>query len=290
MIKMSRNDLCWCGSKKKYKYCHEAIDQKLLRAKTLGIEIPDRNLLKTQAQLNGIRESGKINILVLDAVQEAVCAGMSTGDIDRLVYQKTIAMGGIPAQLGYEGFPKSVCTSVNDQVCHGIPSDDVVLTEGDIINIDASTIYQGFFSDSSRMLCIGEVSKQSKELVQMVEESVRIGLTYVKPWKRIGDVGHAIHAHARKNGYSVVKDIGGHGIGLAFHEDPWVSFVAKAGTGMLMVPGMVFTIEPMINIGSADVVMDSENGWTVYTADGNLSAQCEVTVAVTEDGYEILSY
>ncbi|WP_422717871.1 type I methionyl aminopeptidase [Gottschalkia purinilytica] len=258
--------------------------------KLQGHIVPSRNLIKTTEQIAGIRESGKINTAVLDSLAEYIQAGITTEDIDQLVYHKTKELGGIPAQLGYKDFPKSVCTSINDQVCHGIPSKDVVLRDGDIINVDVSTIYKGYFSDSSRMFCIWDVDEEKQKLVRVVRECVNLGLEQVKPWKFLGDMGQAVHEHAVKNGYSVVKEIGGHGIGLEFHEDPWVSYVSKAKTEMLMVPGMIFTIEPMVNIGTDEVFLDEENGWTIYTVDGKPSAQCEVMVLVTDDGHEILAY
>ena len=166
----------------------------------------------------------------------------------------------------------------------------VILKDGDIINVDVSTIYNGYFSDSSRMFCIGEVSPEKKRLVEVTKQSIDEGLKHVKPWGHLGDMGQAIHDYATANGYTVVREIGGHGIGLEFHEDPWVSFVSKKGTEMLMVPGMIFTIEPMINMGKADIFVDAENDWTVYTDDGMPSAQWEIQVLITEDGYEILSW
>lgn len=192
--------------------------------------------------------------------------------------------------MHYQGFPKSVCTSVNEQVCHGIPSKEDVLQEGDIVNVDCSTILNGYFSDSSRMFCIGEVSPEKKRLVEVAKECVEKGLEQVKPWGFLGDMGQAVHDHAYANGYTVVREIGGHGIGLEFHEDPWVGYNTKQGTDMLMVPGMVFTIEPMVNMGGVDIYIDDENDWTVYTQDGKPSAQWEVMVLVTEEGYEVLSY
>ena len=246
-------------------------------------------LVKSTAQLEGIRESGRINTAVLDYVQEHICAGISMEEIDRWVYEQTTRAGGVPAPLNYEGFPKSVCTSRNQVVCHGIPNEKEILKEGDIINVDVSTIYNGYFSDASRMFCIGDVSEDKKRLVQAAKEAVQAGLLEVKPWKPLGDMGHAVHMYAMSRGYSVVEEIGGHGVGLQFHEEPWVSYVAAKGTGEIMVPGLVFTIEPMINMGGPEVYVDDSNGWTVYTEDGMPSAQWEVTVAVTQDGYEILT-
>lgn len=285
-----RNDLCWCGSQKKYKHCHYDFDRKIELFEHRGCVVPPRSIIKTPEQIAAIRESAKINIAVLDYVGEHIRPGISTEEIDNQVYEQTTKAHGIPAPLNYEGFPKSVCTSVNDQVCHGIPSPDVILKEGDIVNVDVSTIYKGYFSDSSRMYCIGEVSPEKKRLVEITKKSLEVGLAQVKPWGFLGDMGQAINDFACQNGYSVVREIGGHGIGLEFHETPWVSYVSKKGTEMLMVPGMIFTIEPMINMGKADVFIDDDDGWTVYTEDGSPSAQWEIQVLVTEDGYEILAY
>ena len=285
-----RNDVCWCGSGKKYKKCHMDFDRRLHEYELAGAEVPSHSLLKTPEQLAGIRESAKINIAVLDYVAQHIRAGITTEEIDKWVYEQTVLRGGIPAPLNYEGYPKSVCTSINEVVCHGIPSPDRVLKEGDIVNVDCSTVLNGYFSDSSRMFCIGEVSPEKKRLVEVAKQSLEVGLSKVKPWNYLGDMGDAINQFIMQNGYSVVRDIGGHGIGLEFHEDPWVSYVSKPGTEMLMVPGLVFTIEPMINMGSCEVWQDEDEGWTVYTEDGLPSAQWEIQVAVTDDGYEILSY
>ena len=288
--KLGRNDLCWCGSGKKYKKCHEAFDERILEFQLAGHVVPPHSIIKTPEQIEGMRRSSEINIAVLDYVAEHIREGITTEEIDRWVYDITVSRGGIPAPLNYEGFPKSVCTSVNDQVCHGIPSPDVVLKEGDIVNVDVSTIYRGYFSDSSRMFCIGQVSEEKRRLVEVTKECVEIGLREVKPWGFLGDMGQAVHEHAVKNGYTVVREIGGHGIGLEFHEDPWVSYVSRRGTEMPMVPGMVFTIEPMVNMGGDGVYVDESDGWTIYTEDGSPSAQWEIMVLVTEDGCEVLCY
>lgn len=216
--------------------------------------------------------------------------GISTAQIDRWVYDLTMDLGAVPAPLNYEGFPRSVCTSINDVICHGIPEEGTILKEGDIINVDATTCYRGYYADSSRTFCIGSVSADKRRLVQTAREAVQVGLMAVAPWKPIGDMGHAVHMFVESRGYSVVEDIGGHGTGLAFHEDPWVSYVAPKGSGELMLPGLVFTIEPMINMGSPDFYVEEENGWTVHTEDGMPSAQWEVTVAVIESGYEVLAW
>ena len=285
-----RNDPCWCGSGAKYKKCHMDFDRRLHEFELAGAEVPSHSLLKTPEQLQGIRESAKINIAVLDYVAEHIRAGITTDEIDKWVYEQTVLRGGIPAPLNYEGYPRSVCTSIDEVVCHGIPSPDRVLKEGDIVNVDCSTVLNGYFSDSSRMFCIGEVSPEKKRLVEVAKQSLAVGLEKVKPWGFLGDMGDAVNRFVMQNGYSVVRDIGGHGIGLEFHEEPWVSYVSQPGTEMLMVPGLVFTIEPMINMGRCEVYQDEDDGWTIYTEDGLPSAQWEIQVAVTEDGYEIISY
>lgn len=289
-MKLGRNDPCWCGSGRKYKVCHMAMDERIESYALQGRIVPDHDMIKTPEQIEGIRRSSRLNIAILDEVEKQIRIGMSTEEIDRIVREMTAQMGGIAASLGYDGFPKSVCTSVNQVVCHGIPSKEQILKDGDIVNVDASTIYQGYFSDSSRMFMLGDVAPETKKLVQVARECIDVGLAQVKPWHFLGDMAQAINDYAMSNGYSVVREIGGHGVGLEFHEEPFVSYVTKAGTEMLMVPGMVFTIEPMVNMGKADIYIDDDDGWTVYTEDGRPSAQWEVTVAVTDDGYEILTY
>lgn len=290
MKKLGRNDHCWCGSGRKYKTCHMAFDEKLWAYELQGHMTPTHDMIKTKEQIEGIRESSKINIAVLDYISERIQIGMSTEEIDRMVYEETTRMGGVPASLGYDGFPKSVCTSLNNQVCHGIPSEKVILKDGDIVNVDASTIYRGYFSDSSRMFLLGNVAPETRTLVETARKCIDIGLEQVKPWNFLGDMAEAINSFAKENGYSIVREIGGHGVGLEFHEEPFVSYVTRKGTEMLMAPGMVFTIEPMVNMGKADIYIDDNDGWTVYTEDGLSSAQWEVTVAVTEEGYEVLTW
>lgn len=194
-----------------------------------------------------------------------------------------------PRPLHVRSFPKSVCTSINDVVCHGIPSTREFLKSGDIVNVDVSTIYKGYFADASRMFMIGEVSPDMQRLVQVTKECRDIGIQTAQPWARLGDVGAAIQEHAEKNGYSVVRDLCGHGCGVKFHEEPDVEHFGKRGTGMLIVPGMTFTIEPMINMGSYEVFIDEADGWTVCTDDGLPSAQWESQILITEDGNEILT-
>ena len=266
-----------------------SLEHKLWLLAAQGKIVPDKSLLKTPEQIEEIKKSAALNTAVLDHVAKHIKSGMSTADIDKLVYDYTIAHGGIPAPLGYEGFPKSVCTSINNEICHGIPDENIILQDGDIINVDVSTILNGYYSDASRMFAIGEIPDHAKRLLRVTEECVERGLAAAKPWGYLGDIADAINSHAKTNGYSVVEDIGGHGIGLEFHEEPFVSYVTQKGTEMVLVPGLMFTIEPMINEGSPDFFIDEDNGWTVYTEDDGLSAQIEYIVLVTETGVEVLT-
>ena len=218
------------------------LDKKILYMQDHGHLVPTRELIKTPEQIEGIRRSGVVNTGVLDLVAQEIKEGMTTAAIDKLVYEYTMDHGAIPAPLNYEGFPKSVCTSINEVVCHGIPSEHEILRDGDIINVDVSTILDGYYSDASRMFMIGNVSPEKRRLVEVTKECLEIGREAAKPFGFVGDIGHAIQKHAEKNGYSVVRDLCGHGVGLAFHEEPEVCHFGRKGTGMLLVPGMVFTI------------------------------------------------
>ncbi len=266
------------------------LDKKVLYYQNRGCLVPTRKLIKTPEQIEGIRESGVVNTGVLDLVEKEIHAGMSTAEIDKLVYDYTVSHGAIPAPLNYEGFPKSVCTSINEVVCHGIPNEEEILEEGDIINVDVSTILNGYFSDASRMFIIGKTTPEKEKLVRVTKECLEIGMKAAHPFGFVGDIGNAIEQHAKKNGFSVVRDLCGHGVGLEFHEDPEVLHYGRKGTGMLLVPGMVFTIEPMINMGDWRVFIDEEDGWTVVTEDEKPSAQWEHTFLMTESGLEILTH
>ena len=212
-----RNDPCWCGSGKKYKKCHEALDEKLNRLWEEGCEVLPRACLKLPEDIEGIKRSAAINIGVLDYVGEHIAPGVTTAQIDKWIYDYTVERGGIPADLDYEGYPNSVCTSINDVVCHGIPSDDDVLKEGDIVNVDCSTILDGYYSDSSRMFCVGAVSPERQRLVDVTRESVQRGLAAVKPWQPLSVMSHAVQSYVEEAGFAVVREFGGHGIGLEFH-------------------------------------------------------------------------
>lgn len=264
-------------------------DRRVLEFQDAGYLVPTRQMIKTPEQIEGIRQSGVINTGVLDLVESEIKAGMSTLDIDRMVYDYTVGHGATPAPLHYEGFPKSVCTSLNEVVCHGIPCAEEILLEGDIINVDVSTIYKGYYSDASRMFIIGKTSPEKEKLVRVAKECMDMGAAAAKPFGLLGDVASVITHHAHENGFSVVRDFCGHGVGLEFHEEPDVDHYGRRGTGMLMVPGMVFTIEPMINMGDWHVFIDADDGWTVVTEDELPSAQWEHTYVMTEHGLEILT-
>ncbi|WP_313155470.1 methionyl aminopeptidase [Lacrimispora sp.] len=289
MFKIGRNDACWCGSGKKYKNCHLPFDQKLENYAVMGDEVPEHYMIKTPAQIEGVRRAGVVNNKILDLVDEMIKPGISTEDINTLVHENTIRLGGIPAPLNFEGYPKSVCTSINEVVCHGIPDSKRILKDGDIVNVDVTTIVDGFYADASRMFCVGKVSDEALKLVKVTRESVDLALKEARAWGHLGDIGAAISEHIYANGFTVVREIGGHGVGVDFHEEPWVSHIGTRGTDMLLVPGMIFTIEPMVNAGKADVVQDDNDGWTIYTKDGSLSAQWEYTVLITEEGPEVLA-
>ena len=252
--------------------------------------MPERTLIKSPEDIRLIRKAAAINNGVLDEVAQRIHAGMTTEEINTIVHEYTVRHGGIPAPLNYEGFPKSVCTSVNDEVCHGIPDPAIVLQEGDIVNVDVTTIYKGHYADASRMFMIGAVSEEARRLVEVTKECLQIGIDAIRPWGHVGDIGAAIMEHAHHNGYTVVRDFAGHGVGNGFHEDPIVPHIGRRGTGMVLAPGMVITVEPMINAGGWELYIDADNGWTAYTADGSLSAQWEHTVLITEHGVEILAY
>lgn len=267
------------------------MDRKIMYWENKGKEVPTRNLIKTEEQIAGIRKAGVLNTAVLDEVAEKIHEGMSTLEIDQIVYDYTTRHGGIPAPLNYEGFPKSVCTSINEVVCHGIPKATDILEEGDIINVDCTTILDGYYADASRMFIIGKTTPEKEQLVRVAKECLEIGAQAAVPYCFVGDIGNAIQKHAEKYHYGIVRDLCGHGVGNEFHEEPDVMHFGKKGTGMLLVPGMVFTIEPMVNMGSWKVFTDADDpyGWEVISYDEKPSAQWEHTFLMTEDGLEILT-
>lgn len=269
------------------------MDLKIMEWQEKGKRVPTRDLVKTNEQIEGIRKAGVLNTAVLDLVADKIHEGMNTLEIDKLVYDFTTKHGGIPAPLHYEGFPNSCCTSINDVVCHGIPSTEDVLEEGDIINVDCTTILDGYYADASRMFVIGKTTPERQRLVDVAWDCLKAGEKVCsEPYVFVGDLGNAIAKLAHSNGYSVVRDLCGHGVGLEFHEEPDIVHYGRKGTGMLLVPGMVFTIEPMINEGDWEVCGDAEDPteWIVLTEDGSDSAQWEHTYVMTENGVEILTH
>ena len=269
------------------------IEEKIAYHADKGEIVPTRDMLKTIPQIEGIQKSADLNTAVLDHVAAHIHAGMSTAEIDKLVYDYTTEHGGIPAPLNYQGFPKSVCTSINNEICHGIPDENIILEEGDIINVDMTTIVDGYYADASRMFIVGgKTTPEKEQLVRAAKECLEIGMEVAKPYSFVGDIGHAIEKHCKKYGYGVVRDLCGHGVGCQFHEEPEVLHYGHRGTGMLLVPGMVFTIEPMINMGTWQVFLDADDpyGWEVITGDEKPSAQWEHTLVMTETGVEILTH
>lgn len=289
---MTRNDLCWCGSGRKYKKCHLSFDEKI---KNIPLDIlkgqvrPPKSIIKNNIDIEGIRKSSAINNAALDLVGANIKVGIDTESLNQLAHNFIIEQGGIPACLNFEGYPKSICISINDVVCHGIPSKKTILKEGDIVNVDITTILDGYYADASRMFIVGKASVEAETLVRVAKECMELGIAAIKPWGFLGDIGAAVEAHAHAHGYSVVTELGGHGVGKQFHEEPFVPHTGEKNTGMLLVPGMVLTVEPMINIGKYKVVVDRKDNWTVYTKDHSLSAQWEKTLLITEDGVEALS-
>jgi len=245
--------------------------------------------VKTPAQIEQMRVAGRLAAEVLEMLVPHVRPGVSTEDLDRLAYDHIVnVQKAIPANVGYKGFPKTLCTSVNHVICHGIPSPGKVLRDGDIINIDITVIKDGWHGDTSRMYCVGTPSVLAKRLVDTTLEAMLLGIEQVRPGATLGDIGHAIQQHAESRGYSVVREYCGHGIGQVYHEDPQVLHYGNRGAGMRLQKGMTFTVEPMINAGKPHTRL-LPDGWTVVTKDHSLSAQWEHTIAVTDDGYEILT-
>jgi methionyl aminopeptidase len=286
--KVRRNDPCPCGSGLKYKKCciREAgpspkNSNKALYLQKHGIRV------KEAVDIEGIKKAGRLALKTLDLVEGSIRAGMTTNDINTLVHEYTLKSGATPAPLGYRGFPKSVCVSVNEVICHGIPGDRV-LKEGDIVNVDVTPILDGYYADVNKTFFVGESGSNTQKIVNVARECLRKGVMMVRPGNRIGDIGFAIQSFAEKEGCSVVREFVGHGVGFDFHEPPQVPHHGRCGEGIELIPGMVFTIEPMINLGAKDLRVLND-GWTAVTLDGALSAQFEQTILVTDKGYESLT-
>lgn len=286
-MKLNRNDLCWCGSGLKYKKCHYDHDQLLHSLSLKGYPVPSRKLYKSKKDLDGIKKSCNLTSFILDELNSLIKPGVTTNELDQWVYETTLKHGAKPAPLNYKGFPKSICTSINEVVCHGIP-EDRTLIEGDIINVDVTCIIEGYYGDSCRMYPVGKISSEAQKLIDVTKECLESSIKILKPFDPLNVVGEEISRIAHSNGYSVVEKFGGHGTGNKFHEDPFIYHYKTNFKQMICTPGMVFTIEPMINIGNADCdILDDD--WTAVTTDGSLSAQWEHTVFVAEDTIEILT-
>lgn len=244
--------------------------------------------IKSADDIQKMRVAGRMAARVLEQIGQYVQPGVTTAELDARCNEMILDQGAISACIGYKGFPKAVCTSVNHVVCHGIPSDKKVLKDGDIINIDVTVIYEGFHGDTSKMYFVGSPAPHAERLVKITQECLYKAIELVRPGTTLGDIGHVIQEHAESNYYSVVRDYCGHGIGRVFHEEPQVMHFGKPGTGLTLQEGMTFTIEPMINAGKAQTKL-KRDGWTVETRDGRLSAQWEHTLAVTGDGVEVLT-
>ena len=286
-LKAGRNDPCPCGSGLKYKKCClgksilEPENLKDLYAKKYKIR------LKQAADIEGIRKAGRLTLDTLDLVEPEIKPGITTDYINTLVHKFIIKNGAIPAPLNYRGFPKSVCVSVNETICHGIPGEQV-LKDGDIVNVDITPILNGYYADANKTFLVGTPGPEAIKIVRVARKSLRKGMSMVKPGNTIGDIGWAIQKYAEGQGCSVVREFVGHGVGFDFHEPPQVPHFGLRKEGISLIPGMVFTIEPMINLGKKDLVILKDN-WTAVTTDRSLSAQFEQTVLVTEQGFESLT-
>ena len=282
---------CWCNSGKIYKNCHMTFDLKVeSQAKKLNALVPTRRMIKTEKDIEGIKKAAAINNGLLDMVEERIKEGISTLEIDNWCVEYLKEHHAHSADFNYQGYPKSICTSINDVICHGIPNEKDILKNGDIINVDVTTEYKGYYADASRMFMIGQVSLEAERLVLATKECLNIGMAQIKPFEsQVRDIGIAIEKYAHSMGYSVVEEYCGHGVGYKMHEDPFVLHYANYNPSYLLVPGMVITIEPMINEGVKGIRFKEGDTWSSYTKDGKLSSQWEHTIVVTEDGYEILS-
>lgn len=283
--KVGRNDPCPCGSGKKFKKCclgkNNFVDPAEALFKKHGIR------LKTPEAVIGIRKAGDLVMRTFEEVKPLIRPGVTTDEINAVVHDFTVRHGARPAPLGYRGYPKSVCTSLNEVVCHGIPSERE-LQDGDIVNIDITSILDGYYADCNQTFFVGTPSQDAQKIVSVARESLRIGMEQVRPGNVINDIGKAIQEYAEGQGCSVVRDFMGHGVGYSFHEAPDVAHFHRPGHNVPIVPGMVFTIEPMVNLGDWRVKILGDK-WTAVTKDGSLSAQFEQTLVVTDDGYESLT-
>lgn len=245
--------------------------------------------IKNQEQIDGIRKSSKLAAETLKFIEPYVKEGVTTEHLDNLIHQFIVDHGAIPATLNYNGYPKSSCISLNEVVCHGIPAPDITLKNGDILNIDVTTILDGYYGDTSKMYTVGDVTETAKKLIDVTKHCLDLGIQQVRPGNYLGNIGYVISRYAVSQGFSVVYEFCGHGVGVEFHEDPQVDHSSRKNSGPKLKPGMTFTIEPMINVGRPRVKLDKHDGWTARTIDDQLSAQFEHTILVTETGFEVLT-
>jgi methionyl aminopeptidase len=287
-MKVGRNDPCPCGSGRKYKKCCLGRTGEPGSKNLAELYLKKHKIrLKGKADIKGMKKAGHLALDTLDLVETKIRPGMVTEEINTLVHEFTLRNGATSAPLNYRGFPKSVCVSVNEVICHGIPGARV-LKDGDIVNVDVTPILNGYYADASKTFFVGSPGAAAKKIVAVAKESLRKGMAQVRPGNTIGDIGWAIQKYAEGEGCSVVRDFVGHGVGFEFHEPPQVPHYGQKDEGLVLIPGMAFTIEPMINLGKKDLyILDDK--WTAVTRDGSLSAQFEQTVVVTEDGYESLT-
>jgi len=285
--KVGRNDPCPCGSGRKYKKCCQGKSTAPKVDLRQEYEQKHRIRFKTPEQIEGIRQAGLLTVATLEMVAGEIRPGITTDYINTLVHEFTLKHQAIPAPLNYRGFPKSVCTSVNDEICHGIP-DDRILKDGDIVNVDVTPILNGYYADANMTFFVGTPGKDAAKIVNVARECLKRGLGMARPGHTTGDIGWAIQSYAEENGCSVVREFVGHGVGIEFHEPPQILHYGKRDQGIKLLPGMVFTIEPMINLGKRFLhILD--NDWTAVTDDGRLSAQFEQTVLITGDGMESMT-
>jgi len=286
-VKVGRNDPCPCGSGLKYKRC--CLGKEVQDNKDPGASYARRYKiqLKENVDISGIRKAGRLVLDTLDLVEPKIRPGMMTDDINTIVHEFTVKNGAQPAPLNYRGFPKSVCVSVNEEVCHGIPGKRVI-ADGDIVNVDVTSVLNGYYADANKTFFAGTPGPEARKIVSVAKECLNRGISMVKPGNTIGDIGWAIQSYAEEQGCSVVRDFVGHGVGFEFHESPQVPHFGQKGQGVRLIPGMVFTIEPMINLGSHELKILEDN-WTAVTKDRSLSAQFEQTLLVTDSGFESLT-
>ena len=287
-LKVRRNDPCPCGSGKKYKKCclHKENSKNIEAGKELYLQQYSIRL-KEKKDIDGIKKAGRLALDTLDLVESQRRPAMTSDDINTLVHDFTIKNGAIPAPLNYRGFPKSVCVSVNEVICHGIP-EGRVLKDGDIANVDVTPILDGYYADVNKTFFVGTPGPDAQKIVKVARECLKRGMATVRPGNSIGDIGWAIQNYAEGQGCSVVREFVGHGVGFEFHEPPQVPHYGRKGDGIILIPGMVFTIEPMINLGKKALNILADN-WTAVTRDGSLSAQFEQTILVTDNGFESLT-